>query len=219
LRPTNVVVDSTIKKNIMKMYGKGLTKDEQTEKKKTNQDLFKMILKEYNTADKYNEMLTKISTAIPKALLMPDQFGLLPEGKWAELHKAMKKAIREVKEECHRIEDVSRRNESGTYHTPYEEETNESDKLSKKKHWMKVLEDHPNLFIKVTASLDTLESKNKKIGTAKKAAKRTADNDLVIRTTMSTLPFKMTSSPKSTEMAERIPDQRRHSQRQCSIIV
>jgi hypothetical protein len=49
----------------MKMYGKGLSKDEQTEKKKTDQDLFTIMLKEYNTANKYNKMLAKTSTAIP----------------------------------------------------------------------------------------------------------------------------------------------------------
>jgi hypothetical protein len=34
LRLTNVIVDPTVKPTIMKMYGKGLTKDEQPEKKK-----------------------------------------------------------------------------------------------------------------------------------------------------------------------------------------
>jgi hypothetical protein len=77
----NVVVNLTVKKNIMKMYRKGLSKDEQTEKKKTNQDLFTMMLKEYNTADKYNKMLTKISTAIPKALML-DQFDPFVRGKY-----------------------------------------------------------------------------------------------------------------------------------------
>jgi hypothetical protein len=45
------------------------------------------------------------------------------------------------------------------------------------------LEDEPNLFTKITASLDKSvfnESKNKKTGIAKKAAKRKADDDLVM---------------------------------------
>jgi hypothetical protein len=45
------------------------------------------------------------------------------------------------------------------------------------------LEDEPNLFTKITASLDKsvfIESENKKIGTAKKAAKCKADDDLVM---------------------------------------
>jgi hypothetical protein len=79
LHLTNVVVDPKVKPKIMKMYGKGLTKDEQTEKKKPDQDLFTIMLKEYNTTTKYNKMLPKTSTAIPKAL-MPDQFDPLPEG-------------------------------------------------------------------------------------------------------------------------------------------
>jgi hypothetical protein len=37
------------------------------------------MLKEYNTTTKYNKMLVKTSTAIPKAL-MPDQFDPLSEG-------------------------------------------------------------------------------------------------------------------------------------------
>jgi hypothetical protein len=65
MRLANVVVDPKAKPNIMKMYGKGLSKDEQTEKKKTDQDLFTIMLKEYNTANKYNKMLAKTSTAIP----------------------------------------------------------------------------------------------------------------------------------------------------------
>jgi hypothetical protein len=40
----NVVVNSTMKEHIMKMYGKGLTKDEQTKKKKTDQDLIVTIM-------------------------------------------------------------------------------------------------------------------------------------------------------------------------------
>jgi hypothetical protein len=57
----NVVVDPVVKPKIMKMYGKGLTKEEQTEKKKTDQDLFTITLKEYNTTTKYNKMLAKTS--------------------------------------------------------------------------------------------------------------------------------------------------------------
>jgi hypothetical protein len=50
------------------------------------------------------------------------------------------------------------------------------------KYWIKVLDNAPNLFTKITASLDKSvfnESENKKSGTAKEAAKRKADNDLV----------------------------------------
>jgi hypothetical protein len=194
LRLANVVVDPDVKPKIMKIYGKGLTKDEQTEKKKTDQDLFTIMLKEFNPANKYNKMLTKTSTAISKAL-MPDQFDPLPEGEWAELRKAMKKVVKEVEDERRRIEDVSGKKDSDTDHTPDEEETkDEPDGLCKKKknkkkktpypeYWIKVLEDEPNLFTKITASLDKSvfnESENKKIGTAKKAAKRKADDDLVM---------------------------------------
>jgi hypothetical protein len=115
----------------------------------------------------------------------------LPEGEWTELGKAMKKAIRKVKEESHCIEDVSGKNDSDTDHMPDEEETNESDGLSKKKkknlyleYWMKVLEDEINLFSKATASsLDKnvfSESGNKKIRNAEKAAKCKVDNDFVL---------------------------------------
>jgi hypothetical protein len=57
LRLANVVVNPAVKPNIMQMYGNGFTKDEQTEKKKTDQDLFTIMLKEYNTKTKYNKML------------------------------------------------------------------------------------------------------------------------------------------------------------------
>jgi hypothetical protein len=106
LRLANVVVDPAVKPNIMKMYGKGLTKDEKTKKKKTDLYLFTMMLKEYNIADKYNKMLTKTSTTIPKAL-MPDQFDPLPEGEWQKLRKVMKKVVKEVKDKCRYIQDVS----------------------------------------------------------------------------------------------------------------
>ena len=188
LRLANVVVDPAVKPKIMKMYGKGLNKDEQTEKKKTDQDLFTIMLNEYNTKTKYNKMLAKTSTAIPKAL-MPDQFEPLPDGEWEKLRKAMKKVVKEVEDERRRIEDVSGKNDSDTDNTPDEETTkDESDRLSKKKkspyleYWIKVLENEPNLFTKITASLDKSvfsESENKKIGTDKKAAKRKADDDLV----------------------------------------
>jgi hypothetical protein len=62
-----------MKEHIMKMYGKSLTKDEQTKKKKMEQVLFTMMLKECNITTKYNKMLPNTSTAVPKAL-MPDQF-------------------------------------------------------------------------------------------------------------------------------------------------
>jgi hypothetical protein len=85
--------------------------------------------------------------------------------------------------------NVSGKNDSNTDHTQDEETTkDESDRLSKKKkspyleYRIKVLENEPNLFTKITASLDKSvfnESKNKRIGTAKKAAKRKADDDLV----------------------------------------
>ncbi len=87
------------------MYGKGLTKDEQTEKKKNDQDLFTIMLKEYNNNTKYNKILAKTSTSIPKAL-MPD------------LHKVMKKVVKEVEDKCCRIEDVSETDDSDTDHTP-----------------------------------------------------------------------------------------------------
>jgi hypothetical protein len=189
LRLANVVVDPAVKPKIMTMYGKGLNKDEQTEKKKTDQDLFTIMLKEYNTTTKYNKMLAKTSTAISKAL-MPDQFDPLPDGEWEKLPKAMKKVVKEVEDECRCIEDVSRKNDSNTDHTPDEETTkDESDGLSKMKnkspylkYWIQVLENEANLFTKITASLDKSvfsKSENKKIGTAKKAAKRKADDDLV----------------------------------------
>jgi hypothetical protein len=134
-------------------------------------------------------MLAKTSTAIPKAL-MPDQFDPLPDGEWEKLCKAMKKVVKEVEDERRRIEDVSGKNDSDTDDTPDEETTkDESDGLSKKKnkspyleYWIKVLHNEPNLFTKITASLDMSvfsESKNKKIRTAKKAAKCKADDDLV----------------------------------------
>jgi hypothetical protein len=128
-------------------------------------------------------MLAKTSTAIPKAL-MPDQFDSLSEGEWQLLLKTMKKVVKEVEDERRGIEDVSRKNNSNTYHTPHEATTkDESDRLSKNKkktqyleYWIKVLEDEPNLFTKILFN----EFENKKIGTAKKAAKHKADNDLVM---------------------------------------
>jgi hypothetical protein len=185
----NVVVDPAVKPKIMKMYGKGLTKDEQTKKKKTDQDLFTIMLKAYNTKTKYNKMLAKTKTAIPKALML-DQCDTLPEGDWQLLYKSLKKVVKEVEDERCRIEDVSGKNDSDTDNSLDEETTkDESDGLSKKKnkspylqYWIKVLENEPNLFTKITASLDKRvfnESENKKIGTSKKAAKCKADDDLV----------------------------------------
>jgi hypothetical protein len=104
----NVVVNPKVKPTNMKMYGKGLTKDEQTEKKKTDQNLFTIMLKEYNSTTKYNNMLAKTSTAIPKAL-MPDQFDPLPEGEWQKLLKVMKKVNKKVEGKRRRIGDVSRK--------------------------------------------------------------------------------------------------------------
>jgi hypothetical protein len=83
--------------------------------------------------------------------------------------------------------NVSRKNDSDTDHTPDEDTTkDESDGLSKKKnpyleYWIKVLEDDPNIF-KITASLNksvSSEPGKKKIGSAKKAAKRNSDDALV----------------------------------------
>jgi hypothetical protein len=243
LRLANVVVNPAVKPKIMKMYGKGLTKDEQTEKKKTDQDLFTIILKEYNTTTKYNKMLAKPAPPFPSKALMPDQFDPLPEGaEWQLLRKTLKKVVKEVEDKRRRIEDVSGKNDSDTDHTPDEETTkDESDGLSKKKkkktpyleYWIKVLEDEPNLFTKITASLNKSvfnEFENKKIGTAKKAAKHKADNDLVMTfkedtqvnkkrlsssplmtnalpwkrksTTLSTVPCKATSSRRSTMIAK-----------------
>ena len=76
---------------------KGQTKDEQTKKKNTDQDLLTIMLKEYNTTTKYNKMLAKTSTTIPKALML-DQFD--PD----ELRKVMKKVAEEVEEKRRRIE-------------------------------------------------------------------------------------------------------------------
>jgi len=185
-----------MKKKIMKMYGKGLTKDEQTAKKKTDEDLFNIMLKEYNNEDKYNKMLAKTTIAIPKAL-MPDQFEPLPDGEWEMLRKTMKRIAKDVERERQRIEDVSGKNDSDTDHTPDEETTmDESSKKNKKsqaksaylEYWIKVLEDEPDLFTKISCSLDksvfsesgSSSSWAKKIGTAKKSAKRKADDELVV---------------------------------------
>jgi hypothetical protein len=103
----------------------------------------------------------------------------------ATICKIMKKVIKKVKEEHHFVEDMARKNDSNMDHTPDEEETkDESNQLSKKKqknpqleHWRKVLKDEPNHFTKITATLDQTvfcESGNKKISTAKKAAKQKA---------------------------------------------
>jgi hypothetical protein len=45
LRFANNVVDPNVKQSIMKIYGKGQIKEEQTEKETVDQDLFKMMLK------------------------------------------------------------------------------------------------------------------------------------------------------------------------------
>jgi hypothetical protein len=73
----------------------------------------------------------------------------------------LKKVVKEVEDQRRCIKDVSGKNDSDTDHTPDEETTkDEPDGLSKKKkspylkYWIKVLENEPNLFTKITASLD-----------------------------------------------------------------